>query len=96
MAGNLCTKKALNGFASDIFVILNAIDARLTIIDSGNVRSLVTPEQFLQLDMTNKLLYNILFPRHDGTSLFQSYKVCRILSEAKINGIAKSSKIFCR
>lgn len=68
-------KQKHNEFPSDVFVSLDTADARLTIIDCDNKRSLVTMTQFLKLNMFKKVLYNVVLPSIGSEFIFRSYKV---------------------
>lgn len=58
-----------------MFLLLDSIDARLTIVDCANNRTTVTMDQFLAMDMHQRVLYNVLLPRFDPNTLFRSYKI---------------------
>ena len=76
IAGNLSIKHAHNEFPSDIFLLLETIGARLNIISiDGLVRS-YTPLEYLSLDMRQKVILNVAFPRLEPDRfIFRSYKI---------------------
>lgn len=77
LAGNLSLKYAHNEFPSDIFLILEGCGAKLTIVDSTNTQTVVTPAEYLSLDMTKKCILQVTFPKLGTGYQFKSYKVIR-------------------
>lgn len=69
-------KHAHNEFQSDIFLLLETIGAQLNIISvDGLIRS-CSPKDYLTLDMRQKVILNITFPKLDPNRFeFQSYKI---------------------
>lgn len=78
IAGNLSIKHHHNRFPSDLFVILEAVGAKMTIIDANNSRTItVDMAKYLTLDMTKMVIVNVKLPMLDKTIYkFKSYKVC--------------------
>ncbi|XP_063828756.1 uncharacterized protein LOC135078111 [Ostrinia nubilalis] len=62
IAGNLMTKHKHRSFASDVFLLLETVDAYVTIVDSQGSRESMNILDFLATDMTGKILYNIMLP----------------------------------
>ncbi|XP_058124743.1 uncharacterized protein LOC131289060 [Anopheles ziemanni] len=76
IAGNLITKNQHPDFTSDLYILLEAVGAKLTIIDSLIFTYQKTPYEFTQIDMTKKLLKGISLPLIPANrSVFRSYKV---------------------
>uniref|UniRef100_T1JJD0 FAD-binding PCMH-type domain-containing protein n=1 Tax=Strigamia maritima TaxID=126957 RepID=T1JJD0_STRMM len=76
-AGNLMIKYYHNDFPSDLFVIFECIGAALVIGDAptGTTQS-VHCEEFLKLDMQNKVLLKMVFPPiFSPTAKYNSFKV---------------------
>ncbi|KAI5634816.1 molybdopterin-binding domain of aldehyde dehydrogenase domain-containing protein [Phthorimaea operculella] len=62
IAGNLMLKHQHNGFASDIFLLLETVGAQLTIEFSNGKRLMVTMQQFLKTEMKCAVLLNVMLP----------------------------------
>ena len=60
LAGNLMLKNAHHDFPSDVYICLATIGALLEIVDHTGASELVTPEQFISLDMNRKFIKSIL------------------------------------
>lgn len=76
LAGNLSIKHAHNEFPSDIFTILEGCGAKLTILGCKNFQTVITPVEYLSLDMDKRCILKIVFPRLGTGYRFRSYKVC--------------------
>ncbi|CAG9811454.1 unnamed protein product [Chironomus riparius] len=75
IAGNLAIKN-FHDFQSDIFVVLQALDATIEIATSTDARQVVTMTEFLELNMNKKLITKVLLPSYDpATTKFGSYKI---------------------
>lgn len=75
LAGNLSIKHAHNEFPSDIFIILEGCGAKLIIADSVDLRTEVTPFEYLSLEMNKKCILKVVFPQLGTGYKFRSYKV---------------------
>ncbi|XP_037042497.1 xanthine dehydrogenase-like [Bradysia coprophila] len=77
IGGNLSIKHQHNSFPSDMFLMLESVGAKLTIIDANtNTRSLVEVAEFLTVDMFKKLIVNVKLPMLDRNLYkFKSYKI---------------------
>ena len=75
VAGNLMIKHAHQGFPSDVFVLLEAINADLGIMDTTGAITFMSPVEFLQVDMTKKILFFITLPNLTDSFKFMSYKI---------------------
>ncbi|XP_041769473.1 xanthine dehydrogenase 1-like [Anopheles merus] len=76
IAGNLSIKNQHHEFPSDMYLILEAVGAKLTLVEAGGKTSLISPSEFVQLDMQKKLLKSVTLPALDGTHyVFRSFKV---------------------
>nr|XP_049700586.1 probable aldehyde oxidase gad-3 [Helicoverpa armigera] len=74
IAGNLMSKHRLPTFSSDIFLLLETVRAYLVIVHKGSVAE-VTPEQFLSLDMTGRVITQIKIPPYSQHYQFVSFKI---------------------
>lgn len=74
IAGNLSIKHEYNEFPSDLFVILDAIDAKLTIADSNQHQITVSLVEYLKIDMNRKIIVSVTLPPLNGY-LLRTYKV---------------------
>lgn len=76
IAGNLSIKNQHKEFPSDLFLILEAAGATLTIMESGGKTSTVTPVQYVKMDMKKKLVLNVMLPPLDPKLyVFRSFKI---------------------
>ncbi|XP_062544108.1 aldehyde oxidase 1-like [Armigeres subalbatus] len=76
IAGNLSIKNQHNEFPSDLYLILEAIGATLTIVESGGKTTEVKPSKFVSLDMNKKLILNVSLPPLDPKyHEFRSFKI---------------------
>ncbi|XP_038117140.1 xanthine dehydrogenase 1 [Culex quinquefasciatus] len=76
IAGNLSIKHQHHEFPSDLYLILESVGAQLTIMSMDGTVQTATPQQFLKIDMTKKLLLNVVLPALDpAVCVFRSYKV---------------------
>ncbi|CAH0755277.1 unnamed protein product [Diatraea saccharalis] len=75
VGGNLMIKHQYNDFPSDIFVLLETVGARLTIVFNMTERNTVTMQQFLRLDMTGKIILNVIMPPLNDDFKVVTYKV---------------------
>ncbi|XP_055607410.1 uncharacterized protein LOC129755104 [Uranotaenia lowii] len=76
IAGNLSIKNQHHEFPSDNYLLLEAIGATLTIVESGGKTSSVAPKDYVMMDMTKKLIKNVILPALDPASfLFKSFKI---------------------
>uniref|UniRef100_A0A182K1U4 FAD-binding PCMH-type domain-containing protein n=1 Tax=Anopheles christyi TaxID=43041 RepID=A0A182K1U4_9DIPT len=76
IAGNLNIKNQHHEFPSDMYLILETVGAKLTLVESGDKTSLISPSEFIQLDMQQKLLKSVTLPALDATRyVFRSFKV---------------------
>ncbi|KAH1015763.1 hypothetical protein HUJ04_007098 [Dendroctonus ponderosae] len=76
LAGNLMIKHNHREFPSDIFLVLETCNATLDIVDIEGNKHLTSPQQFLKLDMSNKVIRKILFPKLSNMEYkYGSYKI---------------------
>ena len=66
IGGNLMLKHQYPDFPSDIFLLLETVGATLVIRNPDNTETISTPLNFLNLDMTKKILYKIQMPQISG------------------------------
>lgn len=81
LAGNLMIKYQHNEFQSDIFIILEAIDATVTIIDTNKKEVKRSPGEFLAYNMKGKVIKEITIPARNSTFNYESYKVNHITED---------------
>ncbi|XP_030746527.1 xanthine dehydrogenase-like isoform X2 [Sitophilus oryzae] len=76
IAGNLMTKHQHQEFPSDIFLILETADATLVIVDLEGNTTMVSPQDFLKLDMNKKVMKQIILNAYDSNIYsYTSYKI---------------------
>lgn len=62
-------------FYSDLFLLLSAINAKLTINTAADESKMYSMEEFLDLHMNRKVITKITFPAlDDRTHILRSYK----------------------
>uniref|UniRef100_A0A1B0GL14 Xanthine dehydrogenase n=2 Tax=Lutzomyia longipalpis TaxID=7200 RepID=A0A1B0GL14_LUTLO len=76
IAGNLMIKHDHREFYSDVFLLLETVGASLTITDASGNEQIMSPQDFLSVDMDKKVITRISMPqlvpnRHQ----FRSYKI---------------------
>lgn len=69
-------KYTYNEFPSDIFLLLETIDAVL-VIDNGRRLRKISPSEFLDFDMNKKIIRSIEIPTLDNNYQFDSYKIMK-------------------
>lgn len=97
LAGNLSIKHKYKEFPSDIFLILESVDAYVTIATSAQERIEITLNEFLKVDMKHKIILAITLPPLDPKKFaFRSYKIMQRAqnTHAYVNAgfLLKSSK----
>ncbi|XP_023950412.2 uncharacterized protein LOC112054753 [Bicyclus anynana] len=75
IAGNLMLKHQNNKFASDIFVLFQAIGAKITLALAPGVTKVVTLKNFLVENMIGKLILNIVLPPLSRNNRLVTYKI---------------------
>ncbi|XP_055537409.1 xanthine dehydrogenase-like [Wyeomyia smithii] len=76
IAGNLSIKNEHKEFPSDLYLILEAIGTKITIAESMERTIIVSPEEYVNINMRNKLIVNIILPPKDPkTHLVRSFKI---------------------
>uniref|UniRef100_A0A1Q3FR94 Putative xanthine dehydrogenase n=1 Tax=Culex tarsalis TaxID=7177 RepID=A0A1Q3FR94_CULTA len=76
IAGNLWMKNRYNGFPSDLFLILAAVGAKLTIAETGGKLNTVLVEDIPNLDLSKKIILNVVLPPLNANTFeFRSFKV---------------------
>ncbi|XP_063699693.1 uncharacterized protein LOC134830217 [Culicoides brevitarsis] len=76
LAGNLSIKHQHKEFPSDIFLLLETIEAHLTIVGQDGKAINVLPSAFLNISMDNKVITKITLPPLPVESyIFRSYKI---------------------
>ncbi|XP_047097129.1 indole-3-acetaldehyde oxidase-like [Schistocerca piceifrons] len=75
LAGNLSIKHAHPEFPSDVFLCLETAGALITIVEKSGSEQSVSPENFLKVDMNQKVIKNIKLPSYDSSYYFRSYKI---------------------
>ncbi|XP_052896949.1 xanthine dehydrogenase/oxidase-like [Anopheles moucheti] len=78
IAGNLSIKNQHPEFPSDLYILLEAIGAKLTVAESVTTQSEVSPLQYIQMDLTKKLLKTVSLPAYENqTNVYRSYRVAQ-------------------
>lgn len=76
IAGNLSIKHAHREFPSDIYLLLETVNAKLVILNFDGKSSTVSPMEYLNLDMKGKVIHKVILPALAADSfVFRSYKV---------------------
>ncbi|KAJ8925554.1 hypothetical protein NQ315_009394 [Exocentrus adspersus] len=75
IAGNLMIKYNHNEFPSNIFLLLETYNAVIVIVDVEENESMVSPQQFLQLNMAKRVIKHIIFNGYDSSYRFKTYKI---------------------
>ena len=74
IAGNLMLKHARNDFPSDVFILLESVDAKVVVRSkSGEVKK--SPIDFLGLEMKKSAVVRIEIPAATPQHKFASYKI---------------------
>ncbi|XP_077297593.1 uncharacterized protein LOC143919252 [Arctopsyche grandis] len=74
IGGNLSIKHEHNEFQSDIFVMLEAVGATISIVSSGNIYTM-SPLEYLSMDMKGKVIHRVNLVSLTSDHVFQSYKI---------------------
>lgn len=77
LAGNLMIKHEYKEFPSDIFLVLETVNAVIQIVDLNEKETSVTPVEFLKTDMENKIIRKIFLPFLTESHFFDSFKIMR-------------------
>uniref|UniRef100_A0A0A9YL90 Indole-3-acetaldehyde oxidase n=1 Tax=Lygus hesperus TaxID=30085 RepID=A0A0A9YL90_LYGHE len=76
IAGNLMIKNMHNEFPSDIFLLLETVDAKICIVDSKGMESKYSPAGFVLKDMHKCIITKIVFPALPSNQFrFQTFKI---------------------
>ncbi|CAG9836996.1 unnamed protein product [Diabrotica balteata] len=75
LAGNLMIKYRHNEFPSDIFLILETFNASIRLVDVDGNESFCTPQEFLRVDMTRRVIKNIILSTLDTSYKYATYKI---------------------
>ncbi|XP_055604319.1 uncharacterized protein LOC129752571 [Uranotaenia lowii] len=76
IAGNLALKAKHHEFTSDLFLILEAVGAKLTIAQCTNSRVSVPIQDICALDMNKKIILDVtLYPLEPESHEFKSFKI---------------------
>ncbi|KAF2895406.1 hypothetical protein ILUMI_10770 [Ignelater luminosus] len=75
LAGNLTIKHKRNEFPSDIFLILETVGARVTIVNSRKEEEEMDLLHYLTFNMEMKVMKNIILPKLDDSFKYGSYKI---------------------
>ncbi|KAJ8955360.1 hypothetical protein NQ318_003457 [Aromia moschata] len=75
LGGNLMMKNKWKNFPSDVFLFLETVGAQVIVVDINNLEHTMTLLEFLQVDMTDKILKKIVMPALDESHFYNSYKI---------------------
>ncbi|XP_045537073.1 indole-3-acetaldehyde oxidase [Papilio machaon] len=75
IGGNLALKNAHHEFPSDIFLLLQVVEAMVTIVDNNLHKTDVSMSDFLKLDLRNKLIVDVKLPPLSSTDIIRTYKI---------------------
>lgn len=78
IAGNLMIKHAHPDFPSDVYVILAAVKATLTIAEAGGKTNQVSVVDFLKLSMDQKIILKVNLPQLDNANFqLKTFKIMK-------------------
>ncbi|XP_046679837.1 probable aldehyde oxidase 4 isoform X1 [Homalodisca vitripennis] len=66
LAGNLAIKNQHKEFPSDLFLILETVGAQIVVEDVSHKETILSPSDFVNFDMTKKLMTKIIMPQIDS------------------------------
>ncbi|XP_058054256.1 uncharacterized protein LOC131205951 [Anopheles bellator] len=76
IAGNLSIKNQHHEFPSDMYLLLEAVGAQLTIAETGGKITQAMPAEFVRMDMQKKVLKTVTLPALDPSRYcFRSFKI---------------------
>ena len=75
IAGNLMLKHGHNDFPSDIFILLEAVKAKVVIKSKADGEVKASPIEFLGLEMKKSVVVRIEIPPASALHKFASYKI---------------------
>ncbi|XP_072944523.1 uncharacterized protein [Epargyreus clarus] len=75
IGGNLVMKNAHHDFISDVFVLLRTVNSTVTIINSHLQKTEVTLDDFLKVDLNNKLILDVKVPPLSKKYIIRTYKI---------------------
>lgn len=76
VAGNLSIKNAHHEFPSDMFLVLEAVGAKLTIRQADGNSQMVAVADYMSMDMRKKVMIEVVLPKlPPDTFRFRSYKI---------------------
>jgi len=76
LAGNLSIKHQHREFPSDLFLILETVGATIVVEDSMEEETTMSPQEYLDFDMTKKLMTKIIMPSIDSTQyVVRTFKI---------------------
>ncbi|CRL08599.1 CLUMA_CG021336, isoform A [Clunio marinus] len=78
IAGNLALKYANLSFPSDVFVVLEAVGAKIVLFSGAQKQdehNPLAPSDFLNVSMRRKVIGKIIFPSLSSSFVFRSYKI---------------------
>ncbi|KAF7271079.1 hypothetical protein GWI33_016039 [Rhynchophorus ferrugineus] len=75
IAGNLMIKHEHGEFPSDIFLILETVNAGIEIVDTHEDVTITTPQKLLNFDMHKKVIRRIILDAFDKNYSYTSYKI---------------------
>lgn len=71
VGGNLMLKHSHKEFPSDVFVLFEAVGARLTVKDVGGAEQTMLPSEWIASSMEKKVLVTISLPPVTGGGIFR-------------------------
>ncbi|XP_062550714.1 uncharacterized protein LOC134215573 [Armigeres subalbatus] len=96
LAGNLMIKHEHPEFPSDIFLLLETVGARMVIL-TEDLPVIITPKEFLSINMSKKIIQSIILPPLDPTQYtFKSYKIMPVYRNNRAYVNAGFLIKFCR
>ncbi|XP_036344556.1 indole-3-acetaldehyde oxidase [Rhagoletis pomonella] len=76
LAGNLMIKYYRKDFPSDVFIVFEALNAKISLLESAKKEKTVTIAEFLKTSMSGKVIRAIILPPYSRAQyIFDSYKI---------------------
>ncbi|XP_023246390.1 xanthine dehydrogenase/oxidase-like [Copidosoma floridanum] len=82
IAGNLMLKHEHPEFLSDLFLILETVEAEIQILEAEKNKISMKLLDFLKVDMRHKVIHSIILKKLDSKKNFMSYKIMPVYQNA--------------
>ncbi|XP_045499508.1 indole-3-acetaldehyde oxidase-like isoform X1 [Colias croceus] len=75
IGGNLVLKNKHHDFPSDVFLLLETVQGCVTTVDNNKKETVTRAKDFVQMDLSNKLVINVKLPPLSSKNLIRTYKI---------------------